>query len=127
MLYYIILTTVCNQRCIYCCNNPDPSIQPLNLQIKIDDIKKFISYDKDPYICFYGGEPTLRPDLMLEIIEKIKAKKFILQTNGLRLDKLDWDIIKNLDVILVSIDGRKEVTDYYRGKGTYEKVIRNVY
>ncbi len=126
MLYYITLTTICNLNCKYCGNNPDPRIQPLNLSIPISDIKKFISIDPEPYICFYGGEPLLQIDLVKAIMNSIPAKKFILQTNGILLHKLEPSYIKRFSDILVSIDGRPEINDYYRGLGTYKAVLKNI-
>lgn len=126
MLYYITLTTICNLNCKYCGNYPDPKIQPLHLSVPIEDIKNFILMDPEPIICFYGGEPLLRLDLIYKIMDSIPAKKFILQTDGLLLHKIASKYLNKLDVILVSIDGRKDITDYYRGKGVYERVINNV-
>ncbi len=126
MLYFIILTQICNLNCIYCGNTPDPSIEPVDITYTINDLKNFLDNDPDAMIAFYGGEPLLRMELMKRIMDEIKAKKYILQTNGLLLKKLETRYLKRFDTILVSIDGREEVNDYYRGKGTYRRVIENV-
>jgi len=98
---------------------------PKDITYSIEDLKKFISKDGEPSIAFYGGEPLLRVEKIKEIMDKIKAKHYILQTNGLLLDKLDEEYIRKFSTILVSIDGRKETTEFYRGK-VYDRVIRNV-
>lgn len=126
MLYFVILTRICNLRCKYCGNNPDPSIEPIDITYTIDDLKFFIEKDPEPVIAFYGGEPLLRIKLMEEIMDKIRAKRYILQTNGLLLHKLNPKYLKKFDTILVSIDGRQEVTDYYRGRGVYQRILRNI-
>lgn len=126
MLYFIILTQVCNLRCKYCGNTPDPTIAPVRLNYNLDTLKEFIKKDNAPHICFYGGEPLLEIPLMEKIMDEIHAERYILQTNGLLLSKLKTEYLLRFDTILVSIDGRKEVTDYYRGKGVYEKIIKNV-
>jgi len=105
---------------------PDPAVEPFEIQYSLEDLKKFISKDQDATIAFYGGEPLLRVGVIEEIMDKIPAKRFILQTNGIFLNRLKPKYLKKIDTILVSIDGRKEITDYYRGKGVYETVLRNV-
>ena len=126
MLYYVILTQVCGLFCRYCMNKPDPSIQPLYIDYDIDILKEFISKDREPIICFYGGDPLMAPDLIMNIMDGIKAHKYVLQTNGLNIDKLPDKYIRRLDTILISIDGREEVTDYNRGKGIYRRTLEAV-
>jgi len=104
---------------------PNPSIMPIHLSINIDTIKNFIEKDPDPIICFYGGDPLYRIDLVKRIMDEIKASHYIIQTNGIMLHKLNEEYLKRIDTLLVSIDGRPEVTDYYRGEGIYDRVIRN--
>ena len=50
----------------------------------------------------------------------------MIQTNGLLLDRLEPEYVNRFHTILVSLDGDEELTDYYRGKGTFRKVIDNV-
>ena len=126
MLYYIVLTQVCGLKCIYCQNTPDPRIQPINFSIDLNDLKRFISMDPNPYICFYGGDPLMRIDLVEKIMDEIPAKKYIIQTNAINLNKMKRRYLEHIDTLLVSIDGREEVNDYYRGEGVYKKVLENV-
>ena len=126
MLYFIILTRVCNLRCLYCGNDPDPRIEPLEITYDIWDLKRFVEKDPEPIIAFYGGEPLLRINLLEEIMDNIKARHWVLQTNGIFLDRLEEKYLKSFDTILVSIDGRPEITNYYRGLGTYERVLENI-
>ena len=135
MLYFIQTTTLCNLNCLYCgnmdsveflLNGGEYSLDPPNISYRLEDLKKFISMDPNPIIAFYGGEPLLRVDLVKKIMDFIPAKKYILQTNGLLLKRLEPKYIKRFDTILVSIDGRREVTDYYRGRGVYDLVLENV-
>lgn len=60
------------------------------------------------------------------IMDHVKAKHFIIQTNGLLLDSLEPEYINRLHTILVSIDGDEALTDFYRGKGIFRKVIDNL-
>jgi len=50
----------------------------------------------------------------------------MIQTNGLLLDELEPEYIRRFHTILVSIDGEEALTDYYRGNGTFRKVINNL-
>jgi len=88
-------------------------------------LKKFIDQDSEPIIAYYGGEPLLNQDFIRSTMEILSAKHFVLQTNGLLLHKIDADTLNRFDTILVSIDGRREITDYYRGEGVYDAVIEN--
>ena len=49
-----------------------------------------------------------------------------MQTNGKLLNEIPLIYIKKLSKMLISIDGDMKRTDYNRGLGTYEKVIKNI-
>jgi putative peptide-modifying radical SAM enzyme len=51
--------------------------------------------------------------------------KFCLQTNGSLLHKLPTDLLLNMDTVLVSIDGDSDLTNLNRGKGSYERAVKN--
>lgn len=74
-------------------------------------------------IQFQGGEPFLREDLK-DIIKYAKKKKMIcdLVTNG-TLTEGKKDIFKLLDKLCISIDGKKELHDFNRGKNTHAKAV----
>lgn len=118
---------MCNLNCIYCGNEPNPYGEPKDISYSIETLKQFLSQDKKPIIAFYGGEPLIAEHIIEEVIDNIPAYKYVLQTNGLLIRKLPGDYIKKLDAILVSIDGDRFTTDYYRGKGVYDAVINNVH
>ena len=61
-----------------------------------------------------------------EIMDQLTTCRFMIQTNGLLLDKLEAEYVNKLETILVSVDGDEALTDYYRGKGTYRSVAGNV-
>lgn len=99
----------------------DPCIS----QVKVDELKLFIEKDKEAVIIFYGGEPLLQIDKIKEIMDNIDIP-FRMQTNGILLHLLEPKYLNRIDKILVSLDGNEEVTDKYRGKGTYQKVMSNI-
>jgi len=77
-------------------------------------------------LTFYGGEPLLRIDDMKHIMDNVRTVCFLIQTNGLLLDRLDAKYVDRFHTILVSVDGDEALTDFYRGKGTFRKVIDNL-
>ncbi|WXG46501.1 MAG: TIGR04084 family radical SAM/SPASM domain-containing protein [Candidatus Atabeyarchaeum deiterrae] len=127
MLYFVILTQKCNLRCTYCgYGEDDDESTPSEVNYTVEDLRKFIMQDPEASIIFYGGEPLLRLPLMQTIMNSIHAKRYMLQTNAFGLENLKTEYLRRFDAILVSIDGRKETTDYYRGNGAYDKITGNL-
>ncbi len=52
--------------------------------------------------------------------------RYTLQTNGLCLNQIPPDSVRRFQTILVSIDGTEAITDGYRSKGVYQRVLKNV-
>ena len=74
-------------------------------------------------VDFFGGEPTLNFQVVKDLVaygreqEKIHNKnfRFTLTTNGVLLnDDIMEFAKKEMDNVVLSIDGRKEVNDYMR-------------
>ncbi|AEA46965.1 TIGR04084 family radical SAM/SPASM domain-containing protein [Archaeoglobus veneficus] len=125
MLYIVFLTARCNLVCRYCGGSIDESVMPPEPTYSIEELRRFVENDPHPIIAFYGGEPLLRIDLLEKIMDNIYAEHYVLQTNGLLLDRLKEEHLSRLSTILVSIDGIKEVTDFYKGR-VYDRVMENV-
>jgi putative peptide-modifying radical SAM enzyme len=136
MYFHAILTTQCNLQCRYCygksCDDIDTNFDfqidyslPSKLDYPIERLKEFCAKDPDCVLTFYGGEPTLNLEKLREIMDTVPAKHFLIQTNGLLLDKLEPEYVNRLHTILVSIDGDEELTDHNRGKGVHSRVIDN--
>ncbi|MFW9848013.1 MAG: TIGR04084 family radical SAM/SPASM domain-containing protein [Candidatus Thorarchaeota archaeon] len=123
--YHIVLTRNCNLNCSYCHGGEDAG-PVTELQYSLDDLVKFIEQDESPQLMFYGGEPLLRIELMSEMMDRFPNARFMLQTNALLLNRVSTEYIKRFHSILVSIDGREEITDGYRSSGVYNRVIDNV-
>jgi putative peptide-modifying radical SAM enzyme len=98
---------------------------PTDSEVKIENLKEFISKDPEAVIVFYGGEPLLQIEKMKEIIDNIDVP-FRMQTNGKLLNQLPKKYLDKIGKILISIDGTKERTDYNRGKGTYDLILENI-
>ncbi len=125
MLFILMLTGRCNLNCIYCGGSIEPHVMPYDVQYNINDLIDFLNSWRDLSVAFYGGEPLLRDDLIRKIMDSVDANNFIIQTNGILLNRLDREYIERFSSILVSIDGIREVTDFYRN-GVYDKILRNV-
>ena len=126
MNYHIILTRQCNLNCMYC-HGGEETGPDAEIQYTLDDLEIFLSKDtSSTNLLFYGGEPTIRLSLMLEIMDRFPDSQFMLQTNGLLMHKIPEDYVKRIHSILVSIDGRESTTDFYRSKGVYRHVLENV-
>ncbi|HMK15891.1 MAG TPA: TIGR04084 family radical SAM/SPASM domain-containing protein, partial [Methanomicrobiales archaeon] len=103
----------------------DPDL-PVDLAYDPELLYRFLEKDPGAALIFYGGEPLLRADLVSEMVRHAPAKRFLVQTNGLLLDRLPRTIVNRLDSLLVSIDGPPGVTDASRGEGTYDRVMANL-
>jgi uncharacterized protein len=138
LFFHLLLTTNCDLECRYCygksCDDMDSDFGdltvdynvPNEITYSIDVLRKFVGKDPEPILIFYGGEPMLCNDKIMQIMDNVRAKQFNIQTNGLNLNKLPKEYVNRLATIFVSVDGTEELTDYYRGKGVYKKVTENI-
>jgi uncharacterized protein len=138
MFFHVILTTECNLQCKYCFGesledfNADFSglyvdySLPKKANYDFALLAEFCRRDADCVLTFYGGEPLLCTNELKRIMAAVKPKHFMIQTNGLFLDRLEPEYVNRFHTILVSVDGDEALTDYYRGKGTFRKVIENL-
>ena len=85
---------------------------------------------------FFGGEPLMNFGVVKQIVEYARSReaeynkkfRFTITTNGLLLDDEKIDFInREMSNVVLSIDGRKEVNDYFRvlanGKGCYDIIL----
>lgn len=117
MVTHLFLTRKCNLNCGYCCVR-DPSKKELDEGEMKRVIDKLHSLGCR-YICFYGGEPTLRKDLAALVEHANKKHIFtVVATNGVlltpeyigRLGKA------GLDAVSTSVDS---VTGFKHSKKSY--------
>jgi putative peptide-modifying radical SAM enzyme len=138
MHFHVIMTPECDKQCRYCygkcvedmdgdeleCFEAAPVPQKIEYDIPL--LKRFIEMDPGAWVSFYGGEPTMEWGKMKEIMDSVRCRGFLMQTNGMTLHKLEPDYLNRFDTILVSLDGSKSLTDHCRGEGTYDRVMENV-
>jgi uncharacterized protein len=139
MFFHVILTSDCNLQCKYCFGESlDDFDEEFGDDIEIDyDLPRVLNYDvalldrfcrQDPdcVLTFYGGEPLMQIDKLRQIMDNVHPKHYMMQTNGLLLDKLEPQYVNRFHTLLVSIDGEEALTDNYRGAGTFRKVVDNL-
>ena len=138
MFFHVILTTACNLECRYCFGEASDDFDnstnetdidyslPKTINYDVDCLSRFCSQDPDCVVTFYGGEPFLNIKDMRRVMDNVKAKHFIVQTNATYLNQLESEYLNKFHTILVSIDGDEELTDFYRGHGTFRRVVENL-
>ncbi|MBR2769082.1 MAG: radical SAM protein, partial [Solobacterium sp.] len=133
----LFLTPRCNLRCRHCfewnedgfLKNADPSRH--SREIPLETIEAALAYTEAAKTRLYlwGGEPLLysRFHELSQLLKKAKRWTTIC-TNGLLIDRAIEDLMEISDhtVLLISLDGFRDINDGIRGKGTFERVIANI-
>lgn len=134
----------CNLRCKYCFASTgdykegrmlmslETGKKALDFLIEKSGDRKFLEVD------FFGGEPTLNFDAVKQLVEYGRSReaeankkfRFTITTNGILLtDDMIEFINKEMNNVVLSIDGRKEVNDRVRvrvdGSGSYDRILPN--
>lgn len=146
----LIVTENCNIRCKYCIYSDNyPHVKGYsNKRMSLETAKKAVDYymelhqkridsgfRRKPIITFYGGEPLLEFELMQQIVNYCKEKKYVpryfVTTNATLLnDEMINFIIDNEIIVTFSLDGFKENNDRNRtfsnSKGTFDVILDNV-
>lgn len=137
MEYILFLTYRCNLHCKYCFASDlvhnNKNIATISHEY-IKNVCEYITsdiatnYRKNNSVVFFGGEPSLVPEIIIDIINKTSHLnlKYSIYTNGLLLDKLPDVLLKKLHTILVAIDGDKENHERFKPIGSYEQIINNI-
>ncbi len=142
----INITDQCNLQCKYCIYsglNPIARRNGLKSMTKgtiLRAVEFYLSRCDEvdtPILGLYGGEPTLKPDLLRYAIEKFisacKGKNYHISitTNGIKLTPAMWEYFHDKNIsLLISVDGPPEVHDRYRvfpnGGGSFWKIAQNL-
>ncbi|MBN2851212.1 MAG: thioether cross-link-forming SCIFF peptide maturase [Clostridia bacterium] len=135
----------CNLRCKYCFAEKGSYGGKKSL-MSFDVAKQAIDFllansgsKKNVEVDFFGGEPLLNYDVIKQTVEYAKEKQkeygktvhFTVTTNGTILnEEMEKFLNENMDNIVLSLDGRKEINDavrvYPSGKGSYDQIIDNI-
>ncbi len=131
----------CNLRCNYCFAsqgdfNGERLYMPLEVGKKaLDFLVEKSGSRRNLEVDFFGGEPLMNFDVVKELvaygrsIEKAHNKnfRFTITTNGVLLDEDNMKFMnENMDNVVLSLDGRKEVNDNMRptnnNKGSFDTI-----
>lgn len=118
-------TSACNLKCTGCWAAEYGN----NLSLSYETLDSIIAQGKELGVYFYiysGGEPLVRKDDIIRLCEKHRDCQFLAFTNGTLIDEQFADEmlrVKNF-IPAISVEGFEEATDFRRGKGTYQSVIR---
>jgi putative peptide-modifying radical SAM enzyme len=125
VLWFVLTTGACNLRCRYCGGGFPPELVPYRPRFSAEELAEFIlGRDPDPVVFFYGGEPLLNPRLIRELMDIMEGRaRFGIQTNATLHHVLGDEYWARFDAALLSIDGVEEVTDRWRGRGVYRRVV----
>lgn len=132
----------CNLSCRYCFAGEgeyrgDRSLMSFEVGKKaLDFLVKNSGSRRNLEVDFFGGEPLMNFDVVRQLVvygrslekEHDKHFRFTLTTNGVLLDDDIIDFVnREMDNIVLSIDGRKEVHDRMRpnknGDGSYDLIL----
>ncbi len=125
------ITNVCNYDCSYCIFASGP--QKIKGELNTEEVIKGINDLKNKgftHIKFTGGEPFVRKD-MTDILEYAANAGVIVDvsTNASLIteEKAKRLAQAGLNMVHVSVDGHvKEIHDYVRGEGTFERTIQGL-
>lgn len=147
ILIHLTITGRCYARCVGCINsaitlgddrerNTLITAQEAQPHRDVEIIRQLASRHPSNTItiCFYGGEPFLCPEKMVEIwkvIKHIDEKKyrFLVYTNGEMLSencRLYPEFMQDIWIYSISIDGREEQHNRFRLGTNLSKIIRNL-
>ena len=126
----LFTTLACNLRCSYCSEAVgDVRGSDGHVSYSFEELERFVAahlYGLDVLVTFYGGEPTMNIPFMERVVERFPRFRYQLQTNGTLLHRLSDELCSRLDSVLVSVDGGRDTTDAHRGRGVFNRVMRNV-
>lgn len=120
----IAVTNRCNSSCRMC-DIPKEKVEELSF-LEWGGAIKDISILGVPTVVFSGGEPLLREDIFRLIsLVKMNHMDACVTSNGLMINKKNAFNLSSagVDVVNVSIEGPREIHNYLRGEGTFEKAI----
>lgn len=130
---YIIFSTACNLRCVYCFQRGlDKMEVPLDQEVIFSYIKQLRNEISE--IVLFGGEPLLKSNFSViqAIFQEFDHLKFIIFTNG-NFDKEYVELLEEysyaIQAVVISLDGPKKIHNKRRVNpqgDSYENIVRNL-
>lgn len=127
---FIHVTRACNLRCRYCYL---PADRPLANEMTTEEIRGLwpdLVKLRPRKVVFTGGEPLLRPDLLvlLHSLREVDKQHLVLRcvnTNGqLVTSQLAQQFVGLVDEVRVSLDALLERNDSLRGCGNFKAAVK---
>jgi uncharacterized protein len=145
------VTDACNLKCKYCGYGEfyedydkrenknlaiEDAIALLDYLIQFWQSEQNVSFNKNVYISFYGGEPLLNMMFVKQVIKYLEenpcsVRRFVytVTTNAVLLDRYVDYLVDKTFILLISLDGNAQNTAYRvdaLGNPSFEKIVRNV-
>lgn len=142
----ILVANDCNMNCKYCYAHGGNYGVEKEL-MTVDNVRRYLDnliigkFSNVGFVLFFGGEPTLCPDVIEEVClffyknyesHNIEALPiFQMVSNGTLIDEKMAGIIKKYSIrVTISIDGPKEINDILRvdrnGNGSYDRIVKGL-
>jgi MoaA/NifB/PqqE/SkfB family radical SAM enzyme len=126
-------TDRCNLTCIFCWRavNKNENFPEMSEKRLLKIPEEAAELGVKEWVVSGGGEPLIRKEATLKVLKKIKQYGMLglLTTNGTLLNEKDARFLVKIgwDQVQFSIDAStKEINDYLRGKGSFEKTTRAI-
>jgi len=126
----------CNLRCPYCYFDPkeadNVTLSVKQLKPLLDYLTKYNENNESIRLIISGGEPMLKPELIIDILKETRSRKcfssITLLSNGTVGNEKQWtEAMKLVDGVQISLDGATaETNDLLRSKGSFDKTIATV-
>lgn len=130
----------CNLRCKYCFAGTGPfggDREEMSYEVgkaALDLLFRESGTKRNLEVDFFGGEPLLNLDVVRRLVaygeengpKMGKELHFTLTTNGIKLDEAARSFLNEHQIaVVLSLDGRPEINDSMRGRGTYQQIVPN--
>jgi len=118
------LLNACNAACAYC-NCPQRPDRHVGVDTHLQVLRDFARLGA-ARIKFLGGEPLLSPhiDRLVDEVKRLGMRAAMV-TNGFLVPQR-IDLVRRIDEIVISIDGREAAHDAQRGRGTWARVMEAI-
>jgi MoaA/NifB/PqqE/SkfB family radical SAM enzyme len=123
------VTSKCNLRCIGCYAGAvgtvtqAPALPGLDLRDWYKVVDDAVRLGVMAFIVA-GGEPFMLPGIA-KLFREHPDRLFLVFTNGTSLQPSDYEILRNCSntVVVVSLEGNRDLTDQRRGKGVFDRAL----
>ena len=121
---YMALTDRCPTRCRYCAIPTRRQADlPADLAISAAVGAARLGMKR---LQLVGGEPLCHPELGTILAGAKQHRLFVTLSTGGTLVPGKVDLLRDVDIVFVSLDGDREVHDCHRGEGTFDRTMAGI-